>query len=211
MSPGIGLALVALGLAPLLLAEALGLRRLAFVAKPLASTGLLVLALEHGALETGYGVAVFTGLSLSWLGDGLLLFRGQRAFVAGLGAFLLAHLAYGVAFAAGGVIFTHVAAGVALLGAVAVPVWRWLRPNVSERLRPAVAAYVVVITAMVALAGGRLASGHTLALAGAGLFYLSDLAVARDRFVTSSFLNRAWGLPTYYAGQALLALSVSSP
>lgn len=48
------------------------------------------------------------------------------------------------------------------------------------------------------------------ASAGAVLFYLSDLAVARDRFVKSSFLNRALGLPTYYLGQLLLAFTIGS-
>jgi uncharacterized membrane protein YhhN len=46
------------------------------------------------------------------------------------------------------------------------------------------------------------------AAAGAVLFYLSDLAVARHRFVRPAFLNRAWGLPAYYAGQLLLAWTV---
>jgi hypothetical protein len=31
--------------------------------------------------------------------------------------------------------------------------------------------------------------------------------VARDRFVRHQFLNRAWGLPLYYAAQVLLALT----
>jgi uncharacterized membrane protein YhhN len=40
---------------------------------------------------------------------------------------------------------------------------------------------------------------------GAVLFFVSDVAVARDRFVEPSWKNRAWGLPAYYAGQLLLA------
>jgi YhhN family len=51
-------------------------------------------------------------------------------------------------------------------------------------------------------------SGRCLALIGAISFYLSDLFVARDRFVQTAFLNRLPGLPTYYAGQFLLAFSV---
>ncbi|MEN8163997.1 MAG: lysoplasmalogenase family protein [Acidobacteriota bacterium] len=43
---------------------------------------------------------------------------------------------------------------------------------------------------------------------GATLFFLSDLAVARHRFVKEAFLNRAIGLPAYYAGQMLLALTI---
>ncbi|RLE33354.1 MAG: hypothetical protein DRJ61_07425, partial [Acidobacteria bacterium] len=45
---------------------------------------------------------------------------------------------------------------------------------------------------------------------GASLFFLSDLAVARHRFVKAAFLNRAIGLPAYYAGQMLLALAIGA-
>jgi hypothetical protein len=38
-------------------------------------------------------------------------------------------------------------------------------------------------------------------------FAASDVSVARDRFVREDFLNRAWGLPLYYGGQLLIALS----
>jgi hypothetical protein len=42
------------------------------------------------------------------------------------------------------------------------------------------------------------------------LFYLSDLAVARQRFVHASFVNRAFGLPLYYAAQILIGLTVGA-
>ena len=42
-------------------------------------------------------------------------------------------------------------------------------------------------------------------VAGAALFLVSDLAVARDQFVQRAFVNRLWGLPAYYAGQLLIA------
>ena len=57
--------------------------------------------------------------------------------------------------------------------------------------------------------GASGATGLWLLLAGAFAFYVSDLAVARERFVSSSFLNRAWGLPLYYGAQILLAASVA--
>jgi hypothetical protein len=44
--------------------------------------------------------------------------------------------------------------------------------------------------------------------AGALLFYLSDLLVARDRFVRPGIVNRVVGLPLYYAAQLLLASAV---
>ena len=49
---------------------------------------------------------------------------------------------------------------------------------------------------------------HLLGL-GAALYFASDIAVARDRFVGASFANKAWGLPAYYAAQLLIAWSTA--
>jgi len=56
--------------------------------------------------------------------------------------------------------------------------------------------------------GWPYAIGAIALLAGAALFFVSDLAVARDRFVAPGFANRLWGLPAYYAGQLLIAWSI---
>ena len=45
-------------------------------------------------------------------------------------------------------------------------------------------------------------------LIGALLFFASDLAVARDKFVAPGVINKLWGLPAYYGGQLLLAWAV---
>ncbi len=83
----------------------------------------------------------------------------------------------------------------------------WLWPHLGAR-RPAVTASIVVISAMVWGAFSvAFLLGSALA-AGAVLFFVSDLTVARHRFVTPEFLNRAIGLPLHYAGQILIALSV---
>ncbi|HDP24776.1 MAG TPA: lysoplasmalogenase, partial [Deltaproteobacteria bacterium] len=39
-------------------------------------------------------------------------------------------------------------------------------------------------------------------------FYISDIFVARNRFVKQEFINRALGLPLYYLGQFLIAFSL---
>jgi len=44
---------------------------------------------------------------------------------------------------------------------------------------------------------------------GAAMFALSDVSVARDRFVAKAFVNRAWGLPLYFAAQLILASTVA--
>ena len=178
--------------------------------KALASTGFIGVAVAPGAIDTGYGRAVLIGLGLSWLGDVLLALPSRAAFLGGLAAFLLGHVAYVVAFGIRGL--TPVPAAVAAGGVVvtAVVVWRWLRPRLDAAMVGPVAAYVAVISIMVVAAFGT--AGFELdrrIVAGAVLFYLSDLFVARQRFVTPGFVNRLVGLPLYYGGQILLALSVS--
>jgi hypothetical protein len=40
-------------------------------------------------------------------------------------------------------------------------------------------------------------------------FYLSDLSVARDRFVVTEFNNKLWGWPLYFGAQLVLAATVA--
>src|SRR5690606_6026025 len=139
-------------------------------------------------------------------GDVLLIPKNKRTFLAGLIAFLLGHLAYAVAFAVRGVDLRWTALAALALGAAAIPVLRWLWPHVEGPMRGPVAAYVLVITSMVAPAAGTFGErGDLRIVAGALGFYLSDLAVARERFVAPGFVNRAWGLPLYFGAQVLLA------
>jgi hypothetical protein len=41
------------------------------------------------------------------------------------------------------------------------------------------------------------------------MFYVSDLAVARQRFVAQSWTNKLWGLPLYFGAQLVLAATVA--
>lgn len=196
-------------LAGLLVAEARDIRRLAFVCKPLASTGFVGAAVAAGALGTAYGRAVLAALVLSWIGDVLLLSKRSGPFLGGLASFLLGHVAFGVAFVLHGTDRLWALAALAILIVPAVLVDRWLRPHVPADLKIPVRAYIVVITGMLALAAGTSGAGATpRILAGALAFYLSDLSVARDRFIREAFVNRLWGLPLYYGAQLLLALTV---
>ena len=71
------------------------------------------------------------------------------------------------------------------------------------------AGHIRAFTAMVSLAAGATAAGGSpRMLAGAFAFYLSDLSVARDRFVREALVNRLWGLPLYYAAQLCLAATI---
>lgn len=201
------LTLVALGLH--LVAEFRGWTLATAITKLVASTGFMATALAAGAWELGWGRWLLCGLALSWVGDACLLSRAKSAFLAGLVAFLLGHVGYCVAFVAHG-FDTDVALRVApILALAGLIVDRWLGGHVESDMRLPVRAYIVVISTMLTLAIAAWSAGaSTVLVVGALSFYLSDLSVARDRFVHQDFLNRLWGLPAYYLGQLCLALSV---
>lgn len=199
----------------LVFAEYRALVRLRFAAKLVASAAFVVLAAPAWGAST-FATWIVAGLVLGALGDAALLGHGKRWFLAGLVAFLAGHLAYVAAFAelvapsrwpaeAGLLAIAPIVVGAGVLA--------YLWPRLGS-LRVPVVLYVAVIVAMVI---GALAVHHagalpdparTRLLAGALLFFVSDLAVARDRFVVRAFSNKAWGLPAYYAGQLAIAWSL---
>lgn len=190
------------------------------IAKPIASLGFVAVAALAIASSgpsapawDAYQRYILVGLVLGVVGDVALLGRSSSAFLAGLVAFLLGHIAYIVAFAQlappGSWLDVRALAPIAVgIGALA-----YLWPRLGN-MRVPVIGYVVAIATMMcaAIAAGRVvdipANNRAQLVVGAALFFASDLAVARDRFVGASFVNRAWGLPAYYAGQLLLAWSL---
>jgi uncharacterized membrane protein YhhN len=182
-----------------------GSRRGIWLWKPLASLGFIAFAVALG-VHDGSGRWLLAALCACALGDVLLIPSDERAFQAGVASFGLGHALYCVAFALRGVRVTPAALAAAPLAWFAWRVYRWLAPGVPAQLKPAVAGYCAIITAMVAIAlGTTIATGDLRVAAGAVMFFVSDLSVARDRFVAPGFSNRAWGLPLYYAAQLLLA------
>jgi uncharacterized membrane protein YhhN len=93
---------------------------------------------------------------------------------------------------------------IAVGGGALVLLW----PHLGS-LRIAVIAYVATIIAMT-IAAIALVHDNPRFTLGAAVFFMSDLAVARERFVVKSFTNKAFGLPVYYAGQLLIAWSLTS-
>jgi uncharacterized membrane protein YhhN len=179
------------------------------VGKMAASTCFVGVALALGAAHSPYGQCILGALVLGWLGDALLLSRASRPVLAGLGAFLLSHAMFCAAFLAGPTSTPVLSASVVAATGLGAGVLRWLLPQVPVPMRAPVVAYVIVILAMVALAASHAAaSGRWGVLLGATLFALSDVAVARERFVRPGPENRRWGWPLYFAGQLLLAWSV---
>jgi len=200
--------LLALFVALQILARARDDLRLVWLAKPAACLVFVVVGLTRMHPGSPLDLWLVAGLVLGAVGDLLLIPR--RTFVLGLLAFLAGHLAYLGAFQIALPVPRWPLLILAPLVLVAAAVARWLWPHLG-RMRLPVAAYVVVITAMAW--GGIAVAGRGLPWwvgPAAVLFWLSDVAVARDRFVAPGLVNRVLGLPAYSAAQLLLAYAVGS-
>ena len=183
----------------------------AAVAKIVASSSFILLAIFAGALASRYGSIILAGLALSWFGDAFLIGTSQGWFLLGLVSFLLAHVAYVTAFITLGVARRWVFSAFVPVLVIAVGVLAWLQPHVPQELLWPVRFYTAVISLMVITAFGTRGAGATpLIVVGASLFYLSDLSVAALRFTEPSFPTYVLGLPLYYGGQICLAFSVAA-
>jgi uncharacterized membrane protein YhhN len=190
-------------------------QRLRWVSKPGTILLLVFVALTLHPGNSAQRYVFVAALLFSFAGDVFLLL-GERRFRAGLAAFLAAHLAYAAGFVAGGlgrgqlplIVIGPVVAAVAIVSlAVGSRVLRSILRSGNSGLAPSVAAYLLAISAMVALAA---ASGKPLALAGAVLFYASDGMIAWNRFVRPLPWSPLPVIVTYHLGQAGLVLSLAS-
>jgi uncharacterized membrane protein YhhN len=170
------------------------------------------------ALLQPYSVPVYyhyllTGLILCLVGDVCLALPQRKAFMGGLVAFLIGHLLYIFSFSSLIPISHWFSSGLFIIVGISALIFFWLRPHLKSMLIP-VLIYILVITIM---ASGAWAvfwkssfqiSGRALILVGSLCFYLSDLFVARHRFIKEEYRNRLLGLPLYYTGQFMLAFSI---
>ncbi len=190
-------------------------RRMEYIFKPLTTALIVVFAWLRGSGAPhlqAYQTWIVLGLVASWVGDVCLMLEGERWFVRGLVAFLVAHLLYIAGFtltrngetAPWYYVLPFLAYGVAML--------RMLWPHLEE-LRQAVLIYVAVILIMAWQAvarwyGARGGDGTSWALVGAYLFVFSDSTLAVARFRGTWRSAHFWVLSSYFAAQWLLAFSV---
>ena len=183
-------------------------RAVEYVAKPATMLPLIAAAVVLDPVHPTMRWWFVAALALSLVGDVFLMLPREELFVFGLGAFLLAHVAYIVGFVAGGVsalvmALTLVPLGL-FVGAVAPIVVTNARRH-DPRLGLPVAVYVAVISAMVVASFG---SGSAAGIVGAVLFYLSDLTIGWSRFVRDFPSARLVIIVTYHAAQILLVVSL---
>jgi uncharacterized membrane protein YhhN len=180
------------------------------IGKVLAASAYIAAAMSLGATHSEYGYWLLAGMVLCWLGDVFLIsVYSQRLFLVGLFSFLLGHIVYIGAFVIRGISQQTLLTSVVVMGLFAWGVSRWLLPHVSGKMKGPVWIYILAISLMMAMAIATFVRvGGVSLLLGAFLFVISDLFVARNKFINPGFINRALGLPLYFLAQLLLAASV---
>jgi uncharacterized membrane protein YhhN len=185
-------------------------RRREWVFKPLVLVGLVIAALLMDATQSAEGWWLLAALLLSLVGDVALLSESDGRFVLGLGSFLLAHVAFVVAFVHAGMPRGDLAlVGLALVGGLVLVVAPRVVPAAAREggrpLAGAVTAYMAVIGAMVVAAW---ATGRPLVTLGASVFMVSDAVLAVDRFVRPWRFGSLVVMVTYHVGQVLIVLGL---
>jgi uncharacterized membrane protein YhhN len=182
--------------------------------KPLLSALFILAALSVPHANHHYFALVLAGLLFCLAGDIFLIFSlSKKLFRIGLISFLMGHILYSIAFFTLGTSGTLPLVSAVLCLVLSLAVIVRLKPYLGTMAGPVI-AYIAVITVMVigaaSLAGNEHVSfsGRALVFCGAILFYLSDIFVARHRFVKKAYINRLVGLPLYYAGQFMIACSI---
>jgi uncharacterized membrane protein YhhN len=183
------------------------------ITKSILSLLFVITALLQPHSVPVYYHYLLTGLILCLVGDVCLALPQKKAFMGGLVAFLIGHLLYIFSFSSLIPISHWFSSGLLIIVGTSALIFFWLRPHLKSMLIP-VLIYIMVITIM---ASGAWAvfwkssfqiSGRALILTGSLCFYLSDLFVARHRFIKEEYRNRLLGLPLYYTGQFMLAFSI---
>ena len=183
-------------------------RNLEYICKPLTTALLLGLAStiepEHSGTRAWFVVA----LIFSLVGD-VCLMLPRDLFLAGLGAFFTAHVAYVVGLLLDGVGMGRLLTGMVLVAVAIVAIGTRLVAAVNDK-QPAlllpVMGYIGVISAMVASAVG---TGQALAIVGALAFYASDTLLGWARFVHEHARSRLAIMVTYHLAQLALVLSLT--
>jgi uncharacterized membrane protein YhhN len=177
--------------------------------------GFLLLAVAFGVWASPDYALLYLALGASALGDWLLAGPGERRFIAGVGAFAVAHGAYIPLFMTMGA-WNQTPdavrlAGMALLVVVAsILLFKVLWSRLGALRWPLTGYFVIILGMGVTALALPPAAGTLVILVGAGLFILSDMVLGVELFrldpasparkLTSRLI---WF--TYYGGQVLIA------
>ena len=192
--------------------------RLEYIAKPAVMIALFIWLFTSVGLN---GVSLWFGLGLilSLAGDVLLMISLDRFFIYGLVAFLLAHAAYVVGFniplpefSVWGIVF---AVMVSLGGSRIIRrILDALASKGQAAMRMPIIMYTMVISIMLLSAMMKLmdltwdAGAALLVSGGAFTFYISDIILAWNKFVTPIQHGRIYNIAAYHLGQIMLIAGV---
>jgi uncharacterized membrane protein YhhN len=205
-----------------IIAVSKNLQRLEYVAKPAVLVCLFLWLVVSTGLQ---GNRLWFGLALlfSLAGDVLLMFSLTREnlFIFGLGAFLLAHLAYITGFRDALKIVNGWS--LLLLIIIAINASRLIRRVVGairakgeKRLVIPAAFYGAIVSFMLFVSMSTLydpawkAGAALLVSAGAFLFWISDVILAWNKFVSPIKNGRAINIAAYFLGQIGLVAGILS-
>ena len=182
-------------------------------AKIISSSLLLVAVFTQP--QTDVWPWILAGMAFSWAGDLLMIGQGRRWLAGGLGAFLLAHLFYVVAAVhrIDWAVVPPLGLSIALIAILfaGLVIFEAVWDGLGRLKIPSLFYFSVLGIMTLAAICGWLSDpadrGGQIFVVGAVLFFVSDFAVAVQRFKGPAFKTRLWGLPSYYVGQLLLALS----
>jgi len=193
-------------------------RKLEYVVKPAVMVVLFIWLFKSSGLNGAllwFGV----GILLSLAGDVLLMISLDRLFLVGLITFLLAHAAYVIGFniplpavSAWEVILAVMIAlgGSRIIGRIISA----LAAKGQTRLRIPVIIYGVVISIMLLSAMMKLSDlswksgAAVLVSAGAFLFYISDIILAWNKFVSPIQHGRIYNIGAYHLGQITIIAGI---
>jgi uncharacterized membrane protein YhhN len=192
--------------------------RLEYIAKPAVMVILFIwlwTTVGLGGAPLWFGI----GILLSLAGDVMLMISLDRLFLAGLVAFLLAHIAYLVGFnipvpelSVWGLIMAVV------IGMGSARITRLIVASLvskgQTRMRLPIIVYSTVISFMLLAAMMKLvdidwnSNAAILVSVGAFLFYLSDIILAWHKFVAPIQNGRIYNIGAYHLGQIILIAGV---
>ena len=199
-----------------LIIEAFDISQARIVIKPLICLILAGYLVSNTRLGGNFNKLIFAGLIFSLVGDIALIFAGKGGtfFLIGLGAFLLAHISYAIAFFRD---YKYNPAGSKTLGHVTVfgmavftmGFYLWLRPYLNEMKIP-VMAYMVIISIMMITAAYRYGRvnliSFELIFTGAIFFIISDSLLAINMFVQPFLYSGIFIMATYMIAQYLITM-----
>ena len=195
-----------------------GWRRMEYIAKPAVIISLIAWLIVSTGVK---GIAFWFGLGLlfSLIGDVVLFFPQDSMFLAGLTVFLLTHIFYLIGLRQQ--LLTPTAWSLVLLSVILLNAVRLLRriafamrARGMGRMVYPVIIYGLVVSLMLATAMSTLsnpawkAGAAFLITVGASLFWISDLMLAWNKFVSPLKWGELPVIMTYQLGQTLLIAGV---